>query len=61
MLKYIKNIKRYDLSKLDGVVEEFDDLLHSYSNITHMTDRRIQKICTLLYTRINKLNKIINK
>ena len=58
MLKYIKNIKRYDLSKLDGVVEEFDDLLHSYSNITHMTDRRIQKICTLLYTRINK---IINK
>lgn len=60
-LKYIKNIKRYDLSKLDGVVEEFDDLLHSYSNITHMTDRRIQKICTLLYTRINKLNKIINK
>lgn len=61
MLKYIKNIKRYDLSKLDGVVEEFDDLLHSYSNITHMTDRRIKKICTLLYTRINKLNKIINK
>ena len=61
MLKYIKNIKRYDLSKLDGVVEEFDDLLHSYSNITHMTDRIIQKICTLLYTRINKLNKIINK
>lgn len=61
MLKYIKNIKRYDLSKLDGVVEEFDDLLHSYSNITHMTDRRIQKICTLLYTRINKLKKIINK
>ena len=61
MLKYIKNIKRYDLSKLDGVVEEFDNLLHSYSNITHMTDRRIQKICTLLYTRINKLNKIINK
>lgn len=61
MLKYIKNIKRYDLSKLDGVVEEFDDLLHSYSNITHMTDRRIQKICTLLYTRINKLKKIMNK
>ena len=30
VLKNIKNIKRFDLSKLDGVVEEFEDLLHKY-------------------------------
>ena len=54
----IKNIKRFDLSKLDGVVEEFDDLLHKYQNITKMTDRRINKICTLLMSRINKLKRM---
>ena len=54
----IKDIKRFDLSKLDGVVEEFDDLLHKYQNITKMTDRRINKICTLLMSRINKLKRI---
>ena len=61
VLSYIKDIKRFDLSKLDGVVEEFDDLLHKYIDITRMTDRRINKICTLLYSRIQKLKKIINE
>lgn len=57
----IKDIKRIDLSKLDGVVDEFDELLHKYQSITRMTDRRINKICTLLISRINKLENIINK
>lgn len=57
----IKDIKRFDLSKLDGLVEEFDDLLHKYQNITKMTDRRINKICTLLISRINRLKKEIIK
>lgn len=56
----IKDIKRIDLSKLDGVVDEFDELLHKYQSITRMTDRRINKICTLLMSRINKLENIIN-
>lgn len=60
VLDYIKNIKRFDLDKLDGVVEEFDELLHQYTDITHMTDRRINKICTLLLSRINNLKRIIN-
>lgn len=59
MLLNIKDIKRYDLSKLDGVVEEFEKLLKSYSHITNMTDRRINKICTLLYSRVNKLKIVI--
>lgn len=57
----IKDIKRIDLSKLDGLVDEFDELLHKYQSITRMTDRRINKICTLLMSRINKLENIINK
>ena len=60
MLLNIKNINRYDLSKLDGIVEDFENLLKDYSNITKMTDRRINKICTLLYSRINKLKKYID-
>ena len=53
----IRNIKRFDLSKLDGVVQEFDELLHQYQDVTKITDRRINKICTLLLSRINKLKK----
>lgn len=60
IISKIKDIKRIDLSKLDGVVDEFDELLHKYQSITRMTDRRINKICTLLISRINKLENIIN-
>ena len=60
IINYIQNINRFDLSKLDGICEEFDDLLHKYQNITKMTDRRINKICTLLFSRINKLKRIID-
>ena len=56
----IKDIKRIDLSILDVVVDEFDELLHKYQSTTIMTDRRINKICTLLISRINKLENIIN-
>ena len=57
---YIKDFNRFDLSKLDNLPEEFASLLHKYQNITKMTDRRIDKICTLLLARINKLKGIIN-
>lgn len=60
IISKIKDIKRIDLSKLDGLVDEFDELLHKYQSITRMTDRRINKICTLLISRINKLENIIN-
>lgn len=49
------------LEQLDSVVEEFDTLLHRYASITKISDRRINKICTLLYTRINQLKKIVNE
>ena len=61
ILDNIKDLKKYDLNKLDGICEEFDKLLHKYQYITKMTDRRINKICTLLFSRINKLKKNIEE
>lgn len=60
VLSYIKDFNRFDLSKLDGLCEEFDILLHEYQHITKMTDRRINKLCTLLFNRINKLKRAID-
>lgn len=61
MLKHIQDIQRFDLSLLDGVVEEFKNLLYQYMDITKMTSRRISKICTLLQNRIDKLKMKINE
>lgn len=61
IINYVKNLKRIDANKLDGVVEEFDDLLHKYQEVTKMTDRRIDKLCLLLSSRINKLKNLISE
>ena len=61
IIKVVKDIKRIDVSKLDGIVEEFDNLLHKYQHITKMTDRRINKLCILLNRQINKLKKLIEQ
>ena len=55
IIKVVKNINRIDISKLDGIVEWFDDLLHKYQNITNMSDVRINNLCVLLNRQINKL------
>lgn len=59
IIKIVKNTKRIDVSKLDGIVEEFDDLLHQYQNITGMSDTRIERLCILLNRQINKLKVFI--
>lgn len=61
IIPQIQDKKRFDLTNLDRVVEEFDDLLHKYQHITRMTDRRINKICTLLFSRIEKLKEMLEK
>ncbi len=58
IIKVVKDINRIDLNKLDGVVEEFDDLLHKYQHITNMSDRRINLLCILLNRQINKLKDL---
>ena len=60
IIKVVKNIKRIDISKLDGIVEWFDELLHQYQHITKMSDIRINRICIILNRQINKLKEIIN-
>jgi len=60
IIKLVQNPKRIDITKLDGVVEEFDELLHKYQNITHMSDKRIYRLCVLLQRQINKLKNIID-
>lgn len=59
IIKIVKDIKRIDITKLDGVVEWFDDLLHKYQSITNISDTRINKLCILLNRQINKLRKLI--
>ena len=61
ILKKISNLKRYKLENLNGITEYFANLLYKYQNITKMTDRRIDKICLLLNSRINKLKNLQNK
>ena len=60
IIKIVKDIKRIDIAKLEGIVEWFDELLHKYQNITNMTDRRINNLCILLNRQINKIKKMID-
>ncbi len=59
IIKIVKNLKRIDISKLDGIVEWFDNLLHQYQYLTKMSDRRIEILCILLNRQINKLKDLI--
>lgn len=54
IIKIVKDIKRLDLTKLDGLVEWFDDLLHKYQSYTGFSDIRI----ILLNRQINKLKEL---
>lgn len=59
IIKVVKDFKRLDINRLDGLVEWFDNLLHQYQNITNMSDRRIHLLCVLLNRQINKLKSLI--
>ena len=60
IIKIVKDLKRIDIKKLDGIVEWFDDLLHKYQTITRYSDSRIDKICILLNRQINRLIDLQN-
>lgn len=60
IIKVVKDIKRIDILKLDGIVEWYETLLTDYKNITKMSDERINKLCFLFNRQINRLKKIIN-
>ena len=58
IIKVVKNIKRIDVSKLDGLVEWFKSTLYKYQNITGYSESRIDRLCTLLNRQINKLKNM---
>lgn len=55
-----KNIT-FSTSNLISSKISFDELLHKYIDITHMSERRIKKLCILFLSRINKLKKYIEE
>ncbi len=59
IIKVVKNIKRIDINKLDGLVEWFDNLLHKYQHLTGYSDTRINRLCLILNRQINKLKELI--
>lgn len=58
IIKIVKNLKRIDLNKLDGLVDEFENLLKEYQTITNISNDRIEKLCILLDRQIKKLKDI---
>lgn len=58
IIKIVKDIKRLNLTMLDGLVEWFDDLLHKYRSYTGFSDIRINRLCILLNRQINKLKEL---
>lgn len=59
ILKYIKNIKRVNVDNLDGIVNEYKEILEKYQPYTDMTEERKHKLCFGLELRINKLKQYI--
>ena len=60
IVKVVKNIELIDISKLEGIVEWFDELLHEYQDISKFSDTRINRLCIILNRQINKLERLIN-
>ena len=59
IIKVVKNLKRIDLNKLDGLVDEFENLLKEYQSITNISNDRIEKLCILLDRQIKKLKELV--
>ena len=58
IIKVVRDIKRLDLSKLEGIVEWYDNLLHMYQYTSGISDERINKLCILLNRQIKNLKKL---
>ena len=54
------SVKRINISKLDGLSNEYEKLLRTYQNKLDISDTRINKLVDGLNIRINKLGHHIN-
>lgn len=59
IIKVVKDLKRVDIKKLDGLTKWFDELLHKYQYLTKFSDKKIDILCLVLDKQIDKLSKII--
>lgn len=59
IIKVVRDLKRINIGALEDITEEFDHLLHEYQPITKMSDERINRLCLLLQSRIDKLENMI--
>jgi len=61
ILKQVKDIQRIDIRKLDGLVEEYKNILEKYRPYTDATQERVNKLIEGLELRINLLKRYITK
>lgn len=59
MLSNIKDIFRFDISALDGLVDEYKNILLKYQPYTDSSLDRIDKLCNGLQIRIDKLKEFV--
>ena len=58
-LELIRKTRKYNLKKLESVVDEYEFILKKYQNVSKMSDQEIYNLCYLLYSRIQKVNDIL--
>ena len=54
-LELIRKTRKYDLEKLDSVVDECESILKKYQDVSKMSDKDIYNLCYLLNLQIKKL------
>lgn len=54
-LELIRKTRKYDLEKLDSVVDECESILKKYQDVSKMSDKDIYNLCYLLNLRIRRL------
>lgn len=59
-LKNIEDFSRIDISKLEGIVEEYKNILIKYKSYTNITTERINILTNGLKKRISKLEEYVN-
>lgn len=61
IIKIVKDIKRIDIKRLMEIPKYYENLLHRYQSITHISDNKINQLFNLLNRQINNLKEIIEK
>ena len=58
MLGLVRDLWRFEFEKLDGVAEEFRTMLKEHQETSGIPDGRIEALCTLLGSRIERIKRL---